>query len=95
MVENETLTSSLAFTEFKQKKEDCPKASIFFKFFNSGFRSECGHKTKENLTASNAERHLSSFHPYLPVFNNDPSRLLALYASTSSMSLCHAKKIRT
>uniref|UniRef100_A0A915CZW7 Uncharacterized protein n=1 Tax=Ditylenchus dipsaci TaxID=166011 RepID=A0A915CZW7_9BILA len=28
-------------------------------------------------------------HPHLPIFNEDPSKLLTLYAATSSMSLCH------
>uniref|UniRef100_A0A915EKI4 Uncharacterized protein n=1 Tax=Ditylenchus dipsaci TaxID=166011 RepID=A0A915EKI4_9BILA len=79
-------------SDASKKKEDRSEIeNQEIKPYNIAAQQQCGYKPEENLTASNAKRRSSSFHPYLLVLNNDPSILLALYASTSSMSLCHAE----
>uniref|UniRef100_A0A915DIR2 HAT C-terminal dimerisation domain-containing protein n=1 Tax=Ditylenchus dipsaci TaxID=166011 RepID=A0A915DIR2_9BILA len=88
-LDDSTVSLSSPTSSIGKKRKPGPKASVFISFFCEGKCSECGHVPKDKLTASNAKRHLHNSHPHLPIFNEDPSKLLALYAATSSMSLCH------
>uniref|UniRef100_A0A915DGK7 HAP1 N-terminal domain-containing protein n=1 Tax=Ditylenchus dipsaci TaxID=166011 RepID=A0A915DGK7_9BILA len=88
-MEGSTVSLSSPTSSIVKKRKPGPKASVFISSFCEGKCSECGYFPKDKLSASNAKRHLHNSHPHLPIFNEDPSNLLALYAATSSMSLCH------
>uniref|UniRef100_A0A915DX83 BED-type domain-containing protein n=1 Tax=Ditylenchus dipsaci TaxID=166011 RepID=A0A915DX83_9BILA len=84
-LEDSTVSLSSPTSSIGKKRKPGPKVPFWIV---RGKCSECGCVPKDKLTASNAKRHLHNSHPHLPIFNEDPSKLLVLYAATSSMSLC-------